>query len=151
MNSIILLAVSIILYLPISFESDKHGGKCTGAANCRACKYCKHCNSGGSCGVCGGGFTSNSSAFSNSSSSHSRSSSGGFISYQSGFLVKAHNVNVRSGPGTNYEVIGGVSKGDIVNGSLNNSSWVKVEFVVSVNGNYYTRTGYVSKSLLKSL
>lgn len=137
LNSIQLLAVSFILYLPASIDPDKNGGKCTGSANCRACKtcnYCKHCNNGGSCGVCAGGSSSSASAYFNSSSSSSRPSySGSSINSQGRFLVKADNVDVRSGPGTTYAIIDGLSRGEIVNGSSGTSSWVEIKFVVSVN------------------
>lgn len=46
--------------------------------------------------------------------------------------------NIRSGPGTNYSVIGGAAQGTAVTGTLNNNGWVKLA----------DRDGWISASIL---
>jgi len=62
MKKILLLFFGVILITFTSFyfsknESNGHGGRCTGSANCTACSNCSrcgHCGAGGTCGVCSG-------------------------------------------------------------------------------------------------
>ena len=73
-----------------------------------------------------------------SSSGNSGGSSGG--STQTGYMAATTNVNVRSGPGTNYSIIGSLYKGTIVPKLGTSGSWTKISY----NGG----TGYVSSQYL---
>lgn len=61
------------------------------------------------------------------------------------FKVTAESLNVRSGPGTNYPVIGGVTKGQkfVPSEAEHNGTWGKIKLP---NG----RTGWVSMQYMKS-
>ncbi len=71
--------------------------------------------------------------------------------YQVSFLVKADKANVRSGPGTNYPIIGDLSKDQIIQGPVTTSLWLKVAFMTHTNGEPILKSGFVSKALLKAL
>ncbi len=70
--------------------------------------------------------------------SSSDGSSGG--SAQTGYMAATTNVNVRSGPGTNYSIIGSLYKGTIIPKLGTSGSWTKISY----NGG----TGYVSSQYL---
>lgn len=156
--SLYLFVTSLLLLFVSPNSSDvsvgnTHGGRCTGKANCTACSscnYCKHCNSGGSCGVCGGGSSSTTTSYSRSTSRvHSSSSSGSTV--QRSYYVTADQVNVRSGPGTKYSVIGRVSRGELVTSASNASSgWIKITFMAVVGEYVQYKTGFVSAEFLSN-
>ncbi|WP_299818115.1 SH3 domain-containing protein [uncultured Pontibacter sp.] len=159
--SVYIFATSLLLSLIAPKESDlsagdAHGGRCTGKVNCTACSscnYCKHCNSGGSCGVCGGGSSSGKSTYSSSSSGTSStyfpSSSGGSVLSKARYYIDADLLNVRSGPGSDYSVVGRVSRGEVISGTSSiSSSWVKIDYVTDAEGSVRQVAGYVSKKYL---
>ncbi len=80
-----------------------------------------------------------SSGGSSSGGSSGGSSSGGTTT-QTGYVAATTNVNVRSGPGTNYSVIGSLYKGTIVPKLGTSGTWTKITY----NGG----TGYVSSQYL---
>lgn len=97
---------------------DAGMARCTGSFPCRACKsceYCKHCNSGGHCGVCG------------SYRSEQRRQYKATPAIAEGLaLVTTHILNLRKGPGTHYEVITQVHRGDRVEVLEVKKDWAKV-------------------------
>ncbi|WP_417353081.1 SH3 domain-containing protein [Flavobacterium alkalisoli] len=107
-------------------------GKCTGSAYCTACKNCtgcKHCSKeGGSCGVC-------------ESKSKPKAEKNNFSSDSSDevtiLTVIPAELNLYSGPGTNYKVLEKLKKGSSVVVIAYSGDWVKVKAVNSRN------TGYV--------
>ena len=82
---------------------------------------------------------SSSSGGSSSGGNSSGGSSGGTTT-QTGYVAATTNVNVRSGPGTNYSVIGSLYKGTIVPKLGTSGTWTKITY----NGG----TGYVSSQYL---
>ncbi|WP_439880743.1 SH3 domain-containing protein [Pontibacter sp. MBLB2868] len=61
-------------------------------------------------------------------------------------------LNVRSGPGSDYAVIERVAKGQTVKvASSLSSSWVRIEFMAIVNGVVVLKEGYVSKKYLSAI
>ena len=80
-----------------------------------------------------------SSGYLKTASSSGGSSSGGG-STQTGYMAATANVNVRSGPGTSYSIIGSLYKGTIVPKLGTSGSWTKISY----NGG----TGYVSSQYL---
>lgn len=117
--------------------SNEEGRKCTGSAYCTACTNCsgcKHCNSGGSCGVCAGGRSnkkSNSKSKSNSPEStysvkSKKMSDRNF--YKGDHLFVANTtLNLRSGPGTNYEIISKLKLNDELTYIESSGEWIKVK------------------------
>ncbi len=77
-----------------------------------------------------------SSAYLKAASSSGENSSGG----STGYMAATTNVNVRSGPGTSYNIIGSLYKGTIVPKLGTSGSWTKISY----NGG----TGYVSSQYL---
>jgi len=148
-------------------------GRCTGSAYCNICKDCSrcgYCNGGGACGVCSGGGSSRSNLRSsnystgNSSTSSSRSrsvrstatySAPNTGSYTTTILlpidaiVASEMLNLRSGPGTEYDILLRLSAGDSVTITAPaGNQWVQVEVTVSDGVYEYTLEGYVFKKYL---
>lgn len=127
------------------------GGRCTGSAYCRACTNCSrcgHCNSGGSCGVCGDG--------SNQTYSSPKKTKKSFSNYYTStreiskeyyenetIYISNEVINLRSGPGLNYEIIEQIYSGDPVTFIEKEGEWIKVK--VSDTGSI----GYLYAKLLK--
>lgn len=64
--------------------------------------------------------------------------------FTTAYVVTASSLNVRSGRGTNYSIIGSLTKGQTVyvyNGSLSNG-WVKIKFAGSAG---YVSAKYIAK------
>jgi hypothetical protein len=119
--------------------SNEDGGRCTGSAYCSACKNCsgcKYCNSGGSCGVCDSGKSRSNS----SSSSKSKSNTSGTTyspkskstirqNFYKGdhLFVSNATLNLRSGPGTKYEIIAKLKMNDELTYIESSGDWIKVK------------------------
>jgi len=154
---------------------SEDGATCYGYDPCGACKDCSrcgHCNSGGRCGVCSGGGSTRSQTNHRNSSSYSRSSNGSSGSTRSSYrapqyydptnapsvrtvylpapaLVSATTLNVRNGPGTEYEILVRLTEGDAVTiTEPAGESWVKIEVTVSDGREFRTLKGYVFKKYL---
>ncbi|WP_394351820.1 SH3 domain-containing protein [Pontibacter pamirensis] len=67
------------------------------------------------------------------------------------YAVKADLLNVRSGPGSNYIIVGKVTRGEILTGIQQSSSWVKISYTALENGSVNNKTGYVSRKYLSIL
>ncbi len=122
-------------------------GRCTGSAYCSACSNCsrcKHCSAGGTCGVCYSysapvkkkSPSTNSSASRRSSSKKSSFKSSSEFDNTSFLIVKSKTLNVRTGPGTNYEVIEKLIKGDFLIYLSFEKDWIKVKVVDSGKEGY---------------
>ncbi len=119
--------------------SNEDGGRCTGSAYCTACKNCsgcKHCNSGGSCGVCDSGKSpnknsSNTNSKRNSSSNVNTTKSKSFLNrtlYKGDLLIVSKTtLNLRIGPGTNYEIIAKLKLNDELTYIERSGDWIKVK------------------------
>jgi hypothetical protein len=144
------------------FNSDTCCGKCIGAARCtacRTCEYCHYCNSGGTCGVCTSNpssthqpqyskkYTNRNNFTKNKKQSPFTGNQTRFIQLPSSAIVTAKNLNVRAGPGTNFEIIDKLSTGDGVTVTeFLGKSWAKIEWEdIEENIDY---EGYVSINYL---
>jgi len=127
----------------------KTEGRCTGSASCSACTNCSrcaHCSNGGSCGVCGGGSTqtfykskpktqsvsrkpAKSYSTVDSRSSYHSDSSGLDISYEEDQMLTTtiEGVNLRQGPGTNFEILEKLAEFEIVIFKGQIGEWIQVE------------------------
>lgn len=135
-------------------------------AACHDCSRCGYCNNGGSCGVCSGSRTSN---YRKKSSSYSRQCSGSTRSYNgisaysspttapstrtvylpAPAFVSAKALNVRSGPGTKFEILVQLSAGEPVTiTETAGVSWVKIEVPVWNGREIITLEGFVYKKYL---
>lgn len=146
---------------------------------CTNCSRCKHCSGGGACGVCSSSNNINRSSKSSNSvrPSEPAVSSGNvysrfvpptsnqpkettFASKKSDLItppaaasvawVNSEVLNVRKGPGTEYEIIGRLSKGDEVR-VLENSSgkWILIQSKKIGNPASVIVKGYVCASFLR--
>ncbi|WP_369075180.1 SH3 domain-containing protein [Dawidia cretensis] len=122
-------------------------GRCTGSAYCSACKNCSrcaHCNSGGSCGVCARRSKSysiprqHSSVYSDPSGSNFAPESINQI-----LFIKSQALNLRSGPGTQYTIIGKLTYRQKLTLLAASGEWLKVS--VEDSG----RVGFVHKNYVK--
>lgn len=122
-------------------------GRCTGSAYCSACRNCSrcaHCNSGGSCGVCARGYKSYS--IPSEPSSGYSSPSGGNFSLESTnqiLFIRSQMLNLRSGPGTQYAIIGKLTYRQKLTLLATSGEWLKV----SVEGS--GQVGFVHKKYVK--
>lgn len=117
--------------------STEEGRRCTGSAYCTACtncSRCKHCSGGGSCGVCDRGNRSkraSSTSKSNTSESTYAVKSKKVInrSFYKGELLFVANttLNLRSGPGTKYEIIAKLKLNDELTYIESSGDWIKVK------------------------
>ena len=154
-------------------------GKCVGSEYCTACTNCSrcaHCSGGGTCGVCSSGTTRKSSR---SSSSYKRvePAENAYIrfapstgsSQEKGnnnttkkpepvhlpastqlVLVNAEVVNIRQGPGTEFEVVGKLYKDDQVTILENTTKkWVLIQTEKSDDPTSVIIKGYVYASFLR--
>ena len=116
-------------------------GKCTGSAYCTTCKNCsacKHCSKeGGSCGVCEAKPKAKTEKSSQPSGYNYKSSASDSADEVIILSVIPAELNLYSGPGTNYKVIEKLKKGNSVVVIAYSGDWVKVKAVNSRN------TGYV--------
>lgn len=152
-----------------NYEMD---GRCTGSSYCSACSNCSrcmHCSNGGSCGVCSGGSSSRSNfrpAYSTSGSSSKKSKARKVksrsysaptnfynektesaneteIQSETFLTVKTSILNVRSGPGIEYDVLAILKKGDTIRCiETSSADWIEIEVVET------GVVGYVYKKLL---
>ena len=126
-------------------------GRCTGSAYCTACKncrYCKYCSNGGSCGVCSGGskrtykpkptytYPSTSTSTTNSywynkgnAKSNIYNLSNDIFSkyYLKNLMVNTLTLNLRTGPGTEYNVLKRINKYQKLIFLAMTGNWVKVK------------------------
>src|SRR5690606_38081716 len=95
---------------------------------CKSCSGCKHCaKNGGSCGVCSGGRNySSSKSTSKSVSSYSLVDTSKF-SIGEKVLVNSVTLNLRRGPGTQYQIIEKLSITDKLEVLEIIGSWLKVK------------------------
>ncbi len=165
------MSMGLFSHAPTMSFWDVCCGKCVGSAYCNACKNCSrcaHCNNGGSCGVCGGGSSRNyAPSRSNQGSSGSSRSGSGFspgrispntepevltITLPAPATVTAAKLNVREGPGTQYGVLGRLEAGDMVTVTETaGDSWVVIEYLELIDGDFEPRQGYVFKKFLSFL
>lgn len=154
-----------------SVESPDKDGRCYGYNPCTACKNCSscnYCNSGGSCGMCSSGQKSNQSTSARSSASHSngsnstrgRNNSSSFYNSNTSpeirtiylpatAIVSAETLNVRKGPGMEFEVVARLSAGDFVTVTEKaGEKWVKIEVMIWNDGETVMVEGYVFKEYL---
>lgn len=168
-----LLLFLVWLSLTVSGQTDSTQlascceGKCTGSAYCTACKNCsgcKHCNSGGTCGVCSSGVKWKAAPSPSSSGtgtgSHTtkpkttEAPSSNKPSYESTMPtivgVISQTLNLRSGPGTEYDVVLVLSKGQVLTVlEPASNGWLKVS-ANQLEGNLFVRyDGYVSVKYVK--
>ena len=125
-------------------------GRCTGSAYCSACKNCSrcaHCSNGGSCGVCSSNvsYETTKKKKSKTTSKNFRSSEIKSNNYynEDQLLITTQNVNLRSGPSTDYEIIQALPKSMVVFFKERNGEWALVRVMAT------DRVGYVSLKYLK--
>lgn len=154
-------------------SKTKEEGRCSGNAYCSACTNCSrcaHCSSGGSCGVCASYSTpvrteprrvkenravnpsGNSFVSSNANVSVKSKSKKEIVgkkvplTYRSQDMlgVASEILNLREGPGTEYEVIEELKRYDILKLIALDGEWLQVKVIES--GNFgYVKVGYVDK------
>lgn len=128
----------------------KTEGRCTGSASCSACTNCSrcaHCSNGGSCGVCGGRSTQTFYKAKPSRGSTKRKTRNTYttatttydntpdikkVSEVRYFEVQSlttttENVNLREGPGTNFEILERLPESEIVMIVEQFEEWIQVE------------------------
>lgn len=124
-------------------------GRCTGSAYCSACKNCSrcaHCSSGGSCGVCSSNANYETTTTNNKKTKYYKSpvSKSVVIYYhEDQVLITIQNVNLRSGPSTEYEILKSLSKGTLVFFKEKKGDWALVKVMDT------DRMGYVNLKYLK--
>ena len=125
-------------------------GRCVGSASCRVCTNCSscgYCKSGGSCGVCSSGqltrttnknyyqsSTSNSNNYQNSSRTIKTYSKNNFNLpddpsseyYLKTLMVNINELNLRSGPSTDYKIIEKSKKNQELIFLAMTGDWIKV-------------------------
>ena len=152
---VIILSFLLTFYSGSSLPGANEGccGRCVGSVYCTACKtceYCAYCNSGGSCGVCSP--TSNERNKweppppSRISPSVSRKNE--VINFDHVLIgqVTAIQLNVRSGPGTEYSILARIPNGTVLNVTLTiYPDWLSTSFFLSGNLIH----GYVSKKYIR--
>lgn len=145
----------------------KESGRCTGSASCSACSNCSrcaHCSNGGSCGVCASysppvrytvpRTVSKSRVKTPSNNTVTHSSNSNFyskpkkeavtkktiVNYRSEDMlaVDSEILNLREGPGTEYEVIEVLERHALLKVIAVDGEWLQVKVIDS--GNY----GYVN-------
>lgn len=90
-------------------------GRCSGDASCTACsncRYCKHCSKeGGSCGVCAPSPTPAKKAAATKQQAKTNTNPS---KYKDGQMLEviSETLNVRSGPGTGYDIVTTLNYGD---------------------------------------
>jgi hypothetical protein len=150
-------------------SKPKDDGRCTGSAYCSACSNCSrcaHCSSGGSCGVCAsysapvrytaprtvsGRRSKTTVTTSSNSNFYSKPkkeavSSKVIINYQSEDMlaVDSEILNLREGPGTEYEVIEVLERYAVIKVIAIDGEWLQVKVIES--GNYgFVNVRYVYK------
>lgn len=145
------LALMAILFFGTSYGGAKdlgdiQGRRCTGSANCTACTTCsgcRHCKKeGGSCGVCS---SSSSRKQYRATPSYSTGSGSTYTTkkkdrgyYLKTLVVTSTTLNMRSGPGTNFNISDKLYKNDQLVFLSMQGGWVKVENKKTKN------IGYVS-------
>lgn len=155
-------------------SKPKDAGRCTGSAYCSACSNCSrcaHCSSGGSCGVCasysapvrytaprtvsgGRAKTTSKNTVTASSNSNFYSkpkkesvSKKVIINYRTEDMlaVDSEILNLREGPGTEYEVIEVLERHELLKVIAIDGEWLQVKVIES--GNYgYVNVKYVYKT-----
>ena len=122
--------------------------RCTGSASCRACTNCSrcgYCNSGGSCGVCSARTTYVSSKkVARTTKTYRSANSTMAKNYSTGDLMMVTNqtLNLRSGPGTDYDILETLEKNDMLGFISKSGDWAKVE-VVATGTIGYVHLNYV--------
>lgn len=154
-------------------SKPKENGRCTGSAYCSACSNCSrcaHCSNGGSCGVCASysapvrytapRTVSRGRAKNTSKNTVTTSSNSNFyskpkkeavnkrmiINYHSEDMlaVDSEILNLREGPGTEYEVIEVLEKYVVIKVIAIDGEWLQVKVIES--GNYgFVNVKYVYK------
>lgn len=128
--SLSLTAIILVDSKPVLNIVGAYCGKCTGSAYCDVCSNCSrcaHCTSGGSCGMCNDGYapvspgrtqrshlipktqTNKADVYQYSDTNYENTDELSFTA-----MVKVENLNIRQGPGTQYNVIGQLKQGDTV-------------------------------------
>ena len=125
-------------------------GRCTGSAYCSACKNCSrcaHCSNGGSCGVCSSTVTYETTT---KKKTQTKSKSYRSVKLKSNkyytidrLLITTQNVNLRSGPSTDYEILQSLSKESLVYFKEKKGEWALVKVMES------NKVGYVNLKYLE--
>lgn len=64
-------------------------------------------------------------------------------------VVTANKLNVRTGPGTQYEILGILEAGDRVTVvDVAGEAWVIIEYLILLDGEFESKRGYVYKQYL---
>ena len=107
--------------------------KCAGATDCKACKNCSdcaHCKDGGKCGVCKKSMASDEANNESNNSHSSEDNDYTKVEWSSKSLRPAattlQRLNVRSGPGTSFKVVGEVSSEDPLIVIGEREGWYKI-------------------------
>ena len=148
-------------------ESPDEVGRCYGYNPCTVCKNCSscnYCNSGGSCGMCGSGQNSNqrstNGSSQNGSSQRGSNNTSAFnstyesteirtINLPATAIVSAETLNVRKGPGVEFEVVARLSAGDaVLVTETAGEKWVKIEMEIWEGEEAVIVEGYVYRSYL---
>lgn len=124
------------------YTLETNNGKCTGSAYCTTCKNCSrcaHCSNGGSCGVCDSGVKKSYSSTNKKNTSITKKN----YLVGNNLYVTNTSLNLRSGPGINYEIVEKLSKNDELTFVKKQEDWIKVIVTNSKN------TGWVFYKYVK--
>lgn len=123
-------------------------GRCTGSAYCSACKNCSrcaHCSNGGSCGVCSSNAT-----YETTTKKKVKPKSYKSVKLKNNnyytidqLLITTQNVNLRSGPSTDYEILQSLPKASLVYFKEKKGEWALVKVMET------KRVGYVNLKYLE--
>lgn len=138
-----LLLAQVSLFAQVAKEvascCEGEEGRCTGSAYCTACRNCSrcaHCGSGGSCGVCSSSesYYPPPAKTKTARKAKSTTSTQSLRSHYAGevLLITTENVNLREGPGTNYDVVQTLGRNETVLFRKKFGDWALVE--VQENG-----------------
>lgn len=113
-------------------------GKCSGTSSCTACsncKYCGHCaKGGGTCGVCAPAPKPVKETRSSAVKSHLPGDK---------LIVASETLNVRSGAGTDYDVVETLADGEALTYLSQQGDWFEVRVVKS------GKRGYVNSKFVR--
>ncbi len=122
----------------VSVHTDE--GRCTGSSSCRVCKNCSrcaHCSNGGTCGVCAGtgSYKSNYDAPKPAKTIKTTPSVDSKKTFYTTTTLKVKNttLNLRKGPGVNFEIVEKLSLGDELIFIESKNDWIYVKVVNSQN------------------
>lgn len=158
MKKVLFLLFSSLIILPLFSQTAAENtiasccssaeARCTGSVYCSACKNCSrcaHCNSGGSCGVCTVYKTTSRPGSSEKKSTATRQSDNSYsgkkkiygatrIYYKNEVLLVSNStLNLRKGPGIQYEIVEKLKQNDQLIFMKQSGSWLKIKVKKSKN------------------